>query len=125
MSPPFSGCTQSGHACRRGHLLEEPLFEHGHGSDDAGLAACRQCVQLDVARDKSSDELGVRRRASAATPDRLADVVDLGDVPLVSHAAGRSASTSQAAWYLFAVFVCDNLACGRARVGTEHNPIFK
>ena len=67
----------SGHACRRGHLLEEPLFEHGHGSDDAGLAACRQCVQLDVARDKSGDELGVRRRASAAAPDRLADVVDL------------------------------------------------
>ena len=81
-------------------------------------------MQLDVARDKGGDKLSIRRRTSTATPDRVADVVDLSNVPLVSHAA-RNRRAPSPLRYLFAVFVCDNLACGRASVGTEHNPIFK
>ena len=70
---------------------EEVLLQHGHAGDDAGLAAGREGVELEVGRDDGRGELGVGGGAGAGAPDLGGDVVELLAV-LVRYygTAGRS-----------------------------------
>lgn len=58
-------------------VAEEVLLEHRHAGDDAGLAACREGVQLELRGDERRRELGVGGRAGAGAPDLGGDVVQL------------------------------------------------
>lgn len=58
-------------------VAEQVLLEHCHNGDDAGLAAGRQGVQLDVGGDEGSREFGVCGGAGAGAPDLRGDVVEL------------------------------------------------
>jgi len=53
------------------------LLEHGHAGDDAGLAAGREGVQLEVGGDDGSGEFGVGGCSGAGAPDLRGDVVEL------------------------------------------------
>ena len=55
---------------------EEVLLEHGHAGHDAGLAAGREGVQLDVRSDQGGCEFGVCGCAGARAPDLGRDVVE-------------------------------------------------
>jgi hypothetical protein len=58
-----------------GDILEESLFEHGHGGDHSGFVAGGQCVEFDIVRDKRGDKLGIHCCTSATTSDGLTDIV--------------------------------------------------
>lgn len=58
-------------------VAEEVLLEERHAGDDAGLAARREGVELEVRGDDGRGELGVGRRAGAGAPDLGRDVVKL------------------------------------------------
>jgi hypothetical protein len=72
-------------------VAEQVLLEHGHAGDDAGLAARRERVQLQLRRDERRCEFRVGRRPGARAPDLRRDVMELLAV-LVRHdrAAGSS-----------------------------------
>lgn len=63
---------------------EQVLLQHGHAGDDAGLAARREGVQLQLRRDERRRELCVCRRARSRAPDVGRYVVQLLAV-LVRH----------------------------------------
>ena len=57
-------------------VLEEVLFEHGHCGDDAGGAAGREGVELEIGGDERGGEFGVCGCAGAGAPDSGGDVVE-------------------------------------------------
>lgn len=56
---------------------EQVLFQHRHDGGDAGFAARRQAVQLDVGGDEGGCEFGVCGCAGACAPDLRGDVMEL------------------------------------------------
>jgi hypothetical protein len=58
-------------------VAEEVLLEHGHAGHDAGLAAGRERVQLELRADQGGGELGVGGGAGARAPDVGRNVVQL------------------------------------------------
>lgn len=58
-------------------VAEQVLLEQGHARHNAGLAASRQGVQLQVGGDQSGGELGIGSSTGACAPDLRRDVVKL------------------------------------------------
>jgi hypothetical protein len=77
-------------------------------------------MQFDIARDERSDKLCIGCRASATASDGLANIMDLCFASPI-----RYAQVDRGLPHLFAVFICDNRACGSTCVRTEYDPIFE
>lgn len=75
-------------------VAEQVLLEEGHAGDDAGLAARREGVQLELRRDERRGELGVGGGAGPRTPDLGGDVVKLLAVLVGDDGAGRGSGVS-------------------------------
>lgn len=87
-------------------VAEEVLLEQRHARHDAGLAARRERVQLQVGRDEGGGELGVGGGAGAGAPDLGSNVVQLFAVLIGDDGARRGSGVG-----------CDLFAVGVSQGG--------
>ena len=71
-------------------IAEEVLLQHCHACDDAGFAAGRESVQLDIRRDDGCRELCVGGCTGSRTPDLRGDVVEF--LAVLSTTRGHAVS---------------------------------
>ncbi len=57
-------------------VAEEMLLEHRHASDNAGLAACGESMELQIGGDERGGELSVCCGTGARAPDLRGNVVE-------------------------------------------------